>query len=616
MDVYSRFILPRPIRNKSSAEVASALESVIMEHGPPTIIQCDNGKEFEGEVKSLVDTSGIKLIHGRPYHPQSQGKCERSNRTLKAKIRFSTRRRRGFNWAKSILNVANAINTTPKRVLGNLSPFKIYHGRAYGPNRLCTRDNRRKIFRQAVSDATQRHKCELLRGAKAPSVYEKEEVVLLRYPHIKSRVPSKRYVINAKVVDRNLSTNRYKVAYTRPDGHLETAWTGVDNITSVTQATEIGKQNEIGHRLKSKGDKKRKKAHRKRYYVPLTPDDRANAFDIYNDGSVCTIFNPPGDGNCQFEALSHQLSYKGIHRNSVTLRQQAVKHMEENPSRFQPFVTEDYDSYLSCMKNEGTYGDHVTLQALADVYNMQILVVSSQGPEHATFVGTDNYIPDIPLLALGHYPEDNGQHYVSVSITESALMKIVKNDEEFTEDSGDGQVDNNNDKEGDNSTDDDDNDDDVVDHKVDDDDDDDDDDDCDENDAHNNNSILNRLREQILMMRDPPEFLPKEIQRMIILQCVRSSPSSRYILQQVNHFFRNVVEEIPQPEIHISPHVMSPVPNPCSVARMIRLYGRGSSLIMEVKRIICHARWCHAWLFLREVDHDWFVVYNIKWRRQ
>ena len=50
-------------------------------------MQCDQGSEFKGEVKTFVEMLGIKLINSRPRH-KSQGKSERSHGTWKRKLRF------------------------------------------------------------------------------------------------------------------------------------------------------------------------------------------------------------------------------------------------------------------------------------------------------------------------------------------------------------------------------------------------------------------------------------------------------------------------------------------------------------------------------------------------
>ena len=43
------------------------------------------------------------------------------------------------------------------------------------------------------------------------------------------------------------------------------------------------------------------------------------------------VYNPPGDGNCQFAALSHQVRKLGILRSPETMRKEIVAYLESNP---------------------------------------------------------------------------------------------------------------------------------------------------------------------------------------------------------------------------------------------------------------------------------------------
>ena len=58
-------------------------------YGPPKILQ---GSEFKGEVKKFLEKLNIEVRKGKPYYPQSHGKCERSHGTWKEKIRFDLSR--------------------------------------------------------------------------------------------------------------------------------------------------------------------------------------------------------------------------------------------------------------------------------------------------------------------------------------------------------------------------------------------------------------------------------------------------------------------------------------------------------------------------------------------
>ena len=82
-DVFSRFVWLRPLQGKSSSEVAKELEAIYKEHGPPGVLQHDQGTEFKGHVKKLMEKLSVKVIQISPYHPQSQGKIESLHRQLK-----------------------------------------------------------------------------------------------------------------------------------------------------------------------------------------------------------------------------------------------------------------------------------------------------------------------------------------------------------------------------------------------------------------------------------------------------------------------------------------------------------------------------------------------------
>lgn len=74
MDVFSRFIWLRPLSSKTSKAVAADLKALYMENSPPIVLQSDQGPEFKGAVKGLCRKLKVKMVHSRPYHPQSQGK--------------------------------------------------------------------------------------------------------------------------------------------------------------------------------------------------------------------------------------------------------------------------------------------------------------------------------------------------------------------------------------------------------------------------------------------------------------------------------------------------------------------------------------------------------------
>lgn len=82
-----------------------------------------------------------------------------------------------------------------------------------------------------------------------------------------------------------------------------------------------------------------------------------------------------GDGNCQFRALSDQVYRSTEHHKFV--RQQIVNQLKLHAEIYEGYVPMVYSDYLKNMAKVGEWGDHVTLQAAADLYGIKIFVITS-----------------------------------------------------------------------------------------------------------------------------------------------------------------------------------------------------------------------------------------------
>lgn len=130
MDLYSRFIWLRALERKSSEEVAGKLQELYSEIGTPKILQSDQGSEFKGAVEKICRSLNIKIIHSCAYHPQSQGKIERSNRTWKQKLQDDLLRLEdGICWTEYLPKYQKLYNEAQHESLGPFSPFEIFYGR-------------------------------------------------------------------------------------------------------------------------------------------------------------------------------------------------------------------------------------------------------------------------------------------------------------------------------------------------------------------------------------------------------------------------------------------------------------------------------------------------------
>lgn len=90
LDDHSRFLVGlRACHAERSRSVKRHLEGVFECYGLPERMLMDNGSVWQGYHTGLtfwLVRLGIQVIHGRPYHPQTQGKDERLHRTLKDEL--------------------------------------------------------------------------------------------------------------------------------------------------------------------------------------------------------------------------------------------------------------------------------------------------------------------------------------------------------------------------------------------------------------------------------------------------------------------------------------------------------------------------------------------------
>lgn len=99
------------------------------------------------------------------------------------------------------------------------------------------------------------------------------------------------------------------------------------------------------------------------------------------------------------------------------------RHLENSPSKYGVHVSsflsgETWEDYLKRMKKPGEWGDHIILQALADVFLLHISVYSFIKEDiRRTDITTEQILPVTSrfCIALGHVRE---RHYCSLRPTQ------------------------------------------------------------------------------------------------------------------------------------------------------------------------------------------------------
>ena len=126
----SKYVILRPLKTKTVAEVADCLVSIFFEHGPPSILHTDNGTEFSN--KTLMARinelwKGTKIVHGRPRHPQDQASVERANGDFKNMLyaRLRDVKKECSQWVSELPHVQYSKNTAFHSGI-NYTPFSVY----------------------------------------------------------------------------------------------------------------------------------------------------------------------------------------------------------------------------------------------------------------------------------------------------------------------------------------------------------------------------------------------------------------------------------------------------------------------------------------------------------
>lgn len=129
-DHFTKFVHLRPLQRKCADEVALTLLDIFLTtNGAPHILQSDNGREFVNRtITELVKLwPGLKLVHGRPRHPQSQGSVEKSNDEVHRQLVSWMRDNDSTSWAQGLKFVQFQKNSSHHSRLG-MTPCEAVFG--------------------------------------------------------------------------------------------------------------------------------------------------------------------------------------------------------------------------------------------------------------------------------------------------------------------------------------------------------------------------------------------------------------------------------------------------------------------------------------------------------
>jgi transposase InsO family protein len=165
LDDYSRFIVHWKLCNTmTAADAAQTIDEALiisnLDKSKMPRLLSDNGSSYIAlDFKKYLDKHKIKAIHGRPGHPQTQGKIERYHRSMKNVIKLDIYYSpMELEYAlKSFVEYYN--HQRYHESLKNVTPADSYFGRA---NRILA--IRQKIKQKTMLERKRKYKAIMLKG--------------------------------------------------------------------------------------------------------------------------------------------------------------------------------------------------------------------------------------------------------------------------------------------------------------------------------------------------------------------------------------------------------------------------------------------------------------------
>ncbi|EUD66171.1 hypothetical protein C922_03366 [Plasmodium inui San Antonio 1] len=132
------------------------------------------------------------------------------------------------------------------------------------------------------------------------------------------------------------------------------------------------------------------------------------------------------DGNCLFRAVSDQLYNNDD--NYKEIRKLVVEHLLRNEEKYQHFIEydESYKSYIERISLDGTWGGQLELQAVGELFTVNILIYQENG----CILEIKNHSDDKKCIQL-HYA--SSEHYSSVRFKNRSLENQLKSIVELRE---------------------------------------------------------------------------------------------------------------------------------------------------------------------------------------
>ena len=110
-----------------------------------------------------------------------------------------------------------------------------------------------------------------------------------------------------------------------------------------------------------------------------------------------------GDGNCLFRCFSYFM-HQSDEQYHLLIREMIVNYVENNTCRFISFNL-NFEEYLSNMRQNGTYGDNIEIQAFSELFgiNVHVHVLNKIQKDHKIIISNVNKCIHLLYDDINHY---------------------------------------------------------------------------------------------------------------------------------------------------------------------------------------------------------------------
>ncbi|XP_060859960.1 KRAB-A domain-containing protein 2-like [Metopolophium dirhodum] len=128
-DHLTKFVLLRPLTHKRAENVACVLLDIFTTFGAPSILHSNNGREFVSTIMSDLCNMwpGLKIVHGKQRHSQSQGSVERVNQDIENMIATWLQDNNTRRWSEGLKFIQFMKNRCLHHVI-KCSPYEAMFG--------------------------------------------------------------------------------------------------------------------------------------------------------------------------------------------------------------------------------------------------------------------------------------------------------------------------------------------------------------------------------------------------------------------------------------------------------------------------------------------------------